>query len=146
MPSKPCKSGQTLLSPRWGCNTSSAGEGSGLVHETTSHPSILQKIVTPLNLQACEIWLNMHPAWQEYASYLLDGIANGFRIGFSHATHACTAAKQNHTSANKHPSVISEGLANEFQKGRLIGPLNPRDYLNAQISCLGAIPKKHSGK
>ena len=87
----------------------------------------------------------MHPD-QEYASYLLDGIANGFRIGFSHATHTCTPAKKNHPSANEHPSVISEGLANEVQKGRLIGPLNPNDYPYAQISSLGAIPKKHSDK
>ena len=87
----------------------------------------------------------MHPD-QEYASYLLDGIANGFQIGFSHATHACTPAKHNHPSANEHPSVILEGLANEVQKGRLICPLNPRDYPYAQISSLGAIPKKHSNK
>ena len=77
---------------------------------------------------------------------MLDGIANGFRIGFSHATHSCTLAKQNHPSANEHPSVISEGLANEVQKGHLIGPLNPSNYPYVQICSLGAIPKKHSDK
>ena len=50
---------------------------------------------------------------------LLHLVANGFQIGFSHATHTCTCtpAKKNHSSADDHPSVISEGLANEVQKG-----------------------------
>ena len=108
-------------------------------------PTNLQRITTPLNLEAWELWLSTHPD-QEYASYLLEGIANGFRIGFSHIIHSCTPARRNHPSADKHPSVISEGLATEVQKGRLISPLNPADYPYVQTSSLGAVPKKHSDK
>ena len=81
-----------------------------------------------------------------FASYLLDGIANGFRIGFAHESHLCTQAKTNHPSAIDHPTVISEGLQAEVDKGRLIGPLNPDDFPYAQVSSLGAVEKKHSTK
>ena len=45
-----------------------------------------------------------------------------------------------------HPTVISEGLQAEVDKGRLIGPLNPGDFPYAQVSSLGAVEKKHSTK
>ena len=87
----------------------------------------------------------MHPD-KQFASYILEGIANGFRIGFSHANHSCTPAKHNHPSANEHPAVISEGLTTEVHNGRLAGPFNPADYPYVHISSLGAVPKKHSDK
>ena len=95
--------------------------------------------------RAWQLWLNDHPD-QEFAFYLLDGIASGFRIGFAHGSHLCTPAKTNHPSAVDHPTVISEGLQAEVNKGRLIGPLNPGDFPYAQISSLGAVEKKHSTK
>ena len=77
---------------------------------------------------------------------MLDGIANGFRIGFAPSSHLCTPAKINHPFAIDHPMVISEGLQAEVDKGRLIGPFNPGDFPYAQISSLGAVEKKHSTK
>ena len=97
---------------------------------------------TPLNYHAWELWLNSHPD-QVFASYLLKGIANGFRIGFSHRTHSCSPAKSNHPSANDHPKIVSDGLHNEVEKGRLIGLLNPAEFPFVQISSLSTIPKKH---
>ena len=44
-------------------------------------------------------------------------------------------------SAIDHATVISEGLKNEVDKGRLIGPLNQGDFPYAQ-----AVEKKHSAK
>ena len=107
-------------------------------------PQKLTFISTPLNHQAWQLG-NDHPD-QVFASYLLDGIANGFRIGFAHESHLCTPPKTNHPSVINHPTVISEGLQAEVDKGRLIGPLNPGDFPCAQISSLGAVEKKHSTK
>ena len=90
-----------------------------------------------------ELWLDLHPD-QVFASYVLDGIANGFRIGFSYPSHTCSAAKGNHQSAIEHSTVISEALAKELAQGRLKGPLAPNDYLFIHVSSLGAVPKKHS--
>ena len=81
----------------------------------------------------------MHPD-QSFANYILDGITNGFRTGFSHTTHKCSRAARNHPSANEHPLVITEGLAKETGKGRLVGPLDPAKYPFVQVSSLGAIP------
>ena len=102
-------------------------------------PSHLNNIVTPLNLQAWELWLNNHPN-QAFTSYILDGIANGFRIGFNHTSHKCSKSTHNHPSANEHPIVIAEGLKKEVEKGWLTGPLTPADYPFVQIL------KKHSDK
>jgi len=62
-------------------------------------PHQLSVITTSLNLDAWELWLNYHPD-AAYANYILDDIANGFRIGFS-----CTSSKRNHPSANEHPTA-----------------------------------------
>ena len=88
----------------------------------------------------------MHPDQQFASYYLLDGIANGFRVGFSHVNHSCTPTNHNHPSANEHPIVISEGLSDDIQRGHLAGPFNPADYPYVHISSLGAVPKKHSDK
>ena len=106
-------------------------------------PHQLAVITTPLNHDAWELWLNYHPD-TAYANYILDGITNGFRIGFSYIDHTCTSCKCNHPSANKHPTVISEALAKETSASRLFGPLNPKDFPFVHTSSLGAVPKKHS--
>ena len=98
-------------------------------------PEKLTQISTPLNHQAWQLWLNDHPD-QAFASYLLDGIANGFRIGFAHNSNDCVPAKTNHPSAIDHPTVISEGLQSEVNKGRLIGTLDPKSFPYVQISSL----------
>ena len=53
--------------------------------------------------------------------------------------HSCSPAKSNHLSANDHPKVVSDGLHNEVEKGRLIGPLNPTEFPFVQTSSLGAL-------
>ena len=45
-------------------------------------------------------------------------------------------------SANEHPSVISEGLANKVQKGCLIGLLNPSDYPMLKSAAWALYPDK----
>ena len=75
--------------------------------------------------------------------YILDGIANGFRIGFKYDS-SISSASTNHPSANDHPDVIKSSLQKEVSKGRLVGPLDPHQYPFIHISSLGAIPKKHS--
>ena len=102
-------------------------------------PAALRKINTPLDLKAWEAYLKPHPD-QEYVHFILNGIAHGFRIGFAYPD----PASPNHPSANEHPAVISNALKSEVSKGRLYGPINPKDFPFTQISSLGAIPKKHS--
>ena len=65
------------------------------------------------------------------------GLSSGFRIGFAYTAVKCLPA---HPSD---PDIIAVALHKE-SKGRLISPLDPKDYPYVHISSLGAIPKKHS--
>lgn len=105
--------------------------------------TFLRKITTPLDVNAWEACLRSHPD-RVFVNLILKGISEGFRVGFSYQSQHCTPADSNHPSANEHPSVISEALKGEVEKGRLCGPLNPADFPFIQISSLGAVPKKHS--
>lgn len=106
-------------------------------------PTSLTHICTPLNIDAWALWLNYHPD-QEFAQYILDGISQGFRIGFNHLGHSCVSAKRNHKSARECPKVIKDSLSKEVAAGRLIGPLPPSFLPFAHTSSLGVIPKKHT--
>ncbi len=111
---------------------------------TTAPAPPINPLTSPLNYDAWQLWLNYHPD-QCYASYILHGIANGFRIGFDHTT-ACRSATTHHPSANEHPEIIAKALLAESRAQRLIGPLNPKHYPYVHTSSLGAIPKKYSDK
>ena len=106
-------------------------------------PPALRSIITPLCLPTWRSCLRTHPD-PAFMSYILDGIKNGFRVGFSYSTSPLTSASTNHPSANEHPNVITSALKKEVEKGRLFGPLDPMLYPDAHISSLGAVPKKHS--
>ena len=81
------------------------------------------------------------PLTHSNSMYILDGIASGFRFGFTYTAITCISATSN---ANEHPDIISNALHQEVVKGRLVGPLIPKRYPYIQISSLGAVPKKNS--
>lgn len=81
----------------------------------TPLPTALTRIVTPLNPVVWAQWLQSHPD-QAYVSYLINGITQGFRIGFQYNSHKCIPAKSNHPSANDHPDIISKALEVELKK------------------------------
>ena len=102
----------------------------------------LSCITTPLIIDNWSAYLAPHPD-RDYVQYIINGINNGFRIGFEYSTVKCMSSKSNHPSANDHPAVISTNLQQEVRKGHLVGPLNPSDYPFVHTSSLGAVPKKH---
>ncbi len=108
-------------------------------------PPQLKEIITPLYLPSWEMYLAHHPDGA-FAQYILQGIQNGFRVGYNYFTHTCIRASSNHPSANEHPDIISKSLATEVEKGRLVGPLDIQKFPHVQISSLGSVPKKHSDK
>ena len=66
-------------------------------------PPFLTSITTPLNLAAWAQELENHPH-QEVAQYLLQGISQGFRIGFNYP-RKCQSAKSNkHEVCKREPS------------------------------------------
>lgn len=83
--------------------------------------------------------LAAHPD-QRFREYIVRGIRDGFRLGFSYP-NSCTRAKKNMMSAEVHAQVVGEYLAEECAKGRVIGPLDIEALPAVQISRFGVIPK-----
>ena len=46
-------------------------------------------------------------------------------------------------SARQNPQVVEEYLAKEVKERQVIGPLNPVEYPDVQVSSFGVIPKSH---
>ena len=84
--------------------------------------------------------MSEHPD-RNYTEYLLSGIKNGFRIGYSHTTCKCRAARGNMV---ENPEVVDEYLTKELQEGRIADITDKAGLLPIQTSPLGVIPQKHT--
>ena len=78
--------------------------------------------------------------------FMLQGICNGFRIGFTNAPSALKAARFNSEGAQEHPEVVSDYLLAEISLGRIAGPFPPQAVPQVHISRFGVIPKGQTGK
>ena len=98
-------------------------------------------VVTPLVQQAWERELAAHPD-SLFASYIVNGIREGFRVGFQRI-HSCNSARAN--MPTPHPNLVSEYLQREAALGRMmiVGPDRENQLQRLQISPLGLIPKKN---
>ena len=104
-----------------------------------SLPAVARQITTPLKRERWRERLRHHPD-QLFAQYLINGISNGFRLGYCRE-HRCKQATGNMISAIKNPQPVAEFLSTELKAGRIIGPLEkPPDM---QISRFGVIPKQN---
>ena len=95
--------------------------------------------VMPLKHDCFALELQGHPD-QERVSYILNGIRLGFKLGFNHTPHT-RSAKRNKKSADDHPTVTDEYLANEVSLGRVAGPFVHPLIPQLHISSFGVIPK-----
>ena len=93
----------------------------------------LQTIKTPLKLEVWGEALSNHPDYG-FAHYILEGVYNGFRIGFDYTSCTTTPAMGNMLSAAQHADVISEYLKRECAEGRILGPLYPANVPFVQVS------------
>ena len=80
---------------------------------------------------------------QSFVTYVLDGLQNGFRVGFNPASVSLKSASQNMPSASLQPLVIDDYLYTELAKGRVAGPFSSPPLPHLHISRFGVIPKKH---
>ena len=98
------------------------------------------------NLEGWHRALSSHTD-QTFAHYIIEGLCQGFRIGFNRSSPLRSAAN-NMGSALQHPEVISEYLQKEKAPGRLLGPFGREcSFPELHINRFGVIPKGHtSGK
>ena len=108
-------------------------------------PRALMVRSSPLQWRDWALSLASHPD-QRFANYIINGIKNGFRIGFDYQGHRCEKARNNMQSAREHPQVIRDYIAKECAEGRILGPFVPSSLADVQVSRFGVIPKKGHNK
>ena len=87
--------------------------------------------------------LRPHPD-REFARLIVDGIRDGFRIGFDYANQAPISTTGNMSSARRHPQALEQYLARETGAGRVRAvPAKGALTRKVHISRCGVIPKPH---
>ena len=109
-------------------------------------PRAMNGIDTPLNWREWDRCLQSHPD-QRFQQYLVEGIRDGFRVGFDYRhARALRSSRNNLPSVGEHPQVVNEYLAKECSEGRVLGPLDPGLFPQVHVSKFGVIPKGLTGK
>ena len=100
-------------------------------------------MVTPLIADCFEKGLKNHPD-QGFATYVVEGIREGFDIGFRGPQEDTYSV--NLKSAFEHPEVITEYVRKETQAGRIVGPFQTPPFEGFRCSPIGAVPKSDPNK
>ena len=109
-------------------------------------PQQLLGVNTPLSWREWDRQLSAHPD-QRLRSYLVQGIRDGFRIGFAGVVRGWQRCPtQNMQSAREQPKVVDDYLAEECSTGRMVGPLQPDLFSQVHPNRFGVIPKGRTGK
>ena len=76
-------------------------------------------------------------------NFVLNGISEGFRVGFTYRDSVLIPAKQNLQGAINHPEVVEDYLQTELNLGRLVCSFRPSLAPSIHISRFGVILKNH---
>ena len=79
---------------------------------------------------------------QPFVTYVLDGLHNGFLVGFNPASVSIKSATQNMSSGSLQPSVIDDYLHTELALGSRCWSLLFPPLPHLHISLFGVIPPK----
>lgn len=105
-------------------------------------PPEVAGVSTPLVVAEWRRCLANHPD-REFVGYILQGLEEGFRLGFRYTGRSNKSAKSNMHSAAERPEVINSYLAKEVELGRVVGPLERSQFPEAHVSRFGLVPKNH---
>ena len=103
-------------------------------------PAGATQITTPLVARAWEQALAQHPD-RQFRSYILQGIQQGFHIGFDGKAGQAVGAKKNMLSALNNPTPVEEYLQEEEAKCRVVEILPPASQ-QVLVNRFGVIPKR----
>ena len=101
--------------------------------------SIEEKSHSPLQIETWSQELVTHPD-KDYMSYIIEGMSDGFRIGFD---RRCRLQPPPANSMTKNTAIISEYLQREVSLGRMQKHVLPSKENQIHISPIGAIPKRN---
>lgn len=86
--------------------------------------------------------MRFHPD-REFADLITAGVWEGFRIGFDYGrVERSQSTSRNMASAYEHPTVVSDYLAEECRKGRVLGPFKHPPVPCLLVSRFGVIQKR----
>ena len=105
-------------------------------------PPQARRVTTPLILPAWRCCLLAHPE-KCMVEFFLQGIEEGFHIGYCPLLAPLKPAKRNMRSALAHEEVVDNYLTKEVQQHRVSGPFPMDAAPGVQISRFGVIPKNH---
>ena len=104
-------------------------------------PVALQECRSPLRVEEWGKMLSEHPD-KPLVQYILQGISEGFRIGFRYGNSHLKLAS-NLLSAKTNLQVVMAYLQEEVGLNRVVGPLPMGSIPGIHISSFGVIPKGH---
>ncbi|CAF5143754.1 unnamed protein product, partial [Rotaria sp. Silwood1] len=99
---------------------------------------------TPIDICRLEQELVGHPD-KEFTSFLLSGLREGFDTGISNIPNKPLECP-NLRSARCDPKNVTRLVAEELNKGFLIGPYNSPPFINYRINPIGLVESKYSKK
>ncbi|CAF4192315.1 unnamed protein product, partial [Rotaria sordida] len=99
---------------------------------------------TPIDICRLEQELVGHPD-KEFTSFLLSGLREGFDTGISNIPNKPLECP-NLRSARRDPENVTRLVAEELDKGFLIGPYNSPPFVNYRINPIGLVESKYSKK
>ena len=105
---------------------------------SASAPSLHQPLlppykVSPIRVEKLRREVLTHPD-QSFVTCVLDGLQNGFWVGFNLASVSLKSATQNMPSVSLQPSVIDDYLHPELAKGRVAGPFSSPPLPHLQMA------------
>ena len=100
---------------------------------------LFSEVVTPLRADEWCALLAAHPD-RQFIDYILDGIAEGFRVGCK-APDKLSSARKNMRSADHHPQVVDDYLDSELTRKVVKGPFDRAIVPGVHINKIGVIEK-----
>ena len=105
-------------------------------------PLEAQHIATPLLPLEWGHLLATHPN-RKLVAFFLQGLTEGFRIGYDYTSNTLKPAKTNMESALSHTAVVEDYIHKELTLSRMAGPFLQGNIQGGQVSRFGVIPKHH---
>ena len=107
------------------------------------NPSSNSQVVTPIDIDRLKQALANHPD-RSFVDTLCSELQEGAHIGYEGPR--TPKFSHNLPSAKANPEIVDENLAKEVSMGRTAGPFATPPFTNFQVSPIGLVPKKHTGK
>ena len=100
--------------------------------------------MTPVNIDRLAWELRNHPS-EQFVSYLLDGLRNGFDSGID-PLPSDTFECKNNLSATKDPDFVTSELLKEVESGHMAGPFDSAPFDHYRVSPLSVAEHKYTNK